>query len=86
MTRRDYLAGIATYGGALVMLTGLIGGWMLPLALGGVALAVGLLALNAVDSPPPRAPGGQTAPAPSPVTPTPPSAVKTTPTNQGEKQ
>lgn len=86
MTRRDHLAGIATYGGALIMLAGLIGGWMIPLALGGVALAVGLLALNAVETPPPRGPDGQTPSTPSPVTPTTPSAVKTRNQNQGENQ
>lgn len=84
MTRRDCAAGVATYGGALILLIGLIGGWTWPLALGGVALAVGLLALNATDSAPPRAPDGRTYPTPSPVTPTPPRAVKAPPESQGE--
>lgn len=68
MTRLDYWAGIATYGGALVMLAGLIGGWLWPLTLGGIALAVGLLALNTSESAPPRASDGRTGAAPSPVT------------------
>jgi len=46
MTRRDYLAGVATYGGALVLLIGLIGGWPWPLAIGGLTLITGLLTLN----------------------------------------
>src|SRR5690625_1580208 len=49
MTRRDYLAGVATYGGALVLLIGLIGGWTWPLALGGLTLITGLLTLNQGD-------------------------------------
>lgn len=49
MTLRDYLAGVATYGGALVLLIGLIGGWTWPLALGGLALIGGLLTLNERD-------------------------------------
>lgn len=77
MTRLDYWAGVATYGGALVVLAGLIGGWLWPLTLGGIALAVGLLALNATDSAPPRAPDGRTGAAPSPVTPTGPNPTKT---------
>lgn len=49
MTRHNYLAGIATYGGALVLLIGLIGGWTWPLAIGGLTLATGLLTLNQGD-------------------------------------
>ena len=54
MTRRDCAAGVATYGGALVLLIGLIGGWTIPLALGGLALITGLLTLNHAETHPPR--------------------------------
>jgi len=46
MTQRDCAAGIATYGGALLLLIGLIGGWTWPLAIGGLTLITGLLTLN----------------------------------------
>ena len=49
MTRRDFVAGVALYGGALVLLIGLIGGWTIPLALGGLTLITGLLTLNEGD-------------------------------------